>query len=234
MSERGSEGLATVAALFVETNGAYYGLAGVDPWDKERDARLYAGPHPVVAHPPCERWGNFWFGGTHPGSRRYALGDDGGCFEFALAAVRRWGGVLEHPAGSRAWAAFGLNEPPQDGAWIAADWFSGHRGWTCCIDQGAYGHKARKSTWLYAHGADAPSLKWGRAEGEFMWLRAVSKKRMDERGMTTAPAVLPRGECAATPEAFRDLLLSIARTARSSSASPDPAPGLPEIVKRRA
>src|SRR6185437_17018118 len=40
-----------VAALYVEKNGVYYGLPDVDPWDKERDARNYAGPFPVVAHP---------------------------------------------------------------------------------------------------------------------------------------------------------------------------------------
>ena len=45
-----------VAALYVETNGVYYGLPDVDPWDEERDARLYDGPWPVVAHPPCARW----------------------------------------------------------------------------------------------------------------------------------------------------------------------------------
>ena len=49
-----------VAALFVERDGAYYGLPNVDPWDAERDARTYAGPFPVVAHPPCERWGKYW------------------------------------------------------------------------------------------------------------------------------------------------------------------------------
>ena len=27
----------TVAALFVETDGAYFGLSGVDPWDERRD-----------------------------------------------------------------------------------------------------------------------------------------------------------------------------------------------------
>ena len=42
----------TVAALYVEKGGVYYGLPDVDPWDEERDARLYAGPWPVVAHPP--------------------------------------------------------------------------------------------------------------------------------------------------------------------------------------
>jgi hypothetical protein len=33
-----------VAALYVESGGAYYDLPGVDPWDARRDARTYAGP----------------------------------------------------------------------------------------------------------------------------------------------------------------------------------------------
>ena len=92
--------LRQVAALFVATGGSYFGLPGVDPWDVERDARKYRGPHPVVAHPPCQLWVNFAalnfkrYGGEHN-----RPGNDGGCFESALASVRRWGGVLEHPAG---------------------------------------------------------------------------------------------------------------------------------------
>ena len=68
-----------IAALFVETGGCYFDLPGVDPWDKARDARQYSGPHAVVAHPPCERWGRFatWHGGK--------IGDDGSCFAAALA-----------------------------------------------------------------------------------------------------------------------------------------------------
>ncbi len=46
----------TVAALFVDPNGVYAGLEGVEVWDEERDARLYDGPYPVVAHPPCNHW----------------------------------------------------------------------------------------------------------------------------------------------------------------------------------
>lgn len=41
-----------IAALFVETDGCYFGLDGVDPWDEQRDARQYAGPWPVVAQRP--------------------------------------------------------------------------------------------------------------------------------------------------------------------------------------
>lgn len=43
--------LRTIAALFVEPNGPYAGLPGVELWDLSRDARLYDGPYPVVAHP---------------------------------------------------------------------------------------------------------------------------------------------------------------------------------------
>jgi hypothetical protein len=86
----------TVAALYVETDGCYFGLPGVEPWDIGLDARRYEGPHPVVAHPPCQRWGRYW-GGAPRKPHQYELGADEGCFEAALAAVRKWGGVLEHP-----------------------------------------------------------------------------------------------------------------------------------------
>ncbi len=87
-----------IAALFVETNGVYFGLPNVDPWDEKRDARLYAGPHPVVAHPPCQLWTNMaavnWkrYGRDRPAW--YPGGDDGGCFEFALDTIKRVGGVI--------------------------------------------------------------------------------------------------------------------------------------------
>jgi hypothetical protein len=75
--------------------------------------------------------------------RRKIKGDDEGCFAAALAAARKWGGVIEHPWGSHAWARFGLNKPAREGGWITAD-FEG--GWTCCVEQGRYGHYARKPT----------------------------------------------------------------------------------------
>ena len=73
----------TVAALYVETGGCYFGLADVDPWDQARDARAYAGPHPVVAHPPCERWGRFWHGSPRK-PHQFDLGDDGAAFGQVL------------------------------------------------------------------------------------------------------------------------------------------------------
>lgn len=199
-----------VAALFVETGGCYFGLPGVDPWDEARDARSYDGPHPVVAHPPCERWGKYW-GGAPWQTERKTLGDDGGCFAAALAAVRRWGGVLEHPAYSHAWRVHGLLAP-LSGAWQRAD---DEGGWTCLVEQGHYGHLARKETWLYAFGCDLPSLPWGRGQQR---LPAYAVKKYGPRKasrigmMATLSSRDPRR--AATPIAFRDLLLSIARTAQ--------------------
>lgn len=50
-----------IAALYVDPNGVYSGLPDVEVWDEARDARTYAGPWLVVAHPPCARWGSLAF-----------------------------------------------------------------------------------------------------------------------------------------------------------------------------
>lgn len=98
-----------IAALYVEKGGVYYGLPDVDPWDEERDARLYDERFPVVAHPPCNRWSTL---AAQVETRYgYKQGEDGGCFEAALRAVQRCGGVIEHPAHSSAWSHFGLPRP---------------------------------------------------------------------------------------------------------------------------
>lgn len=205
-----------VAALYVESGGCYFCLPGVDVWDRGRDARLYGGPYPVVAHPPCQRWGKLWAGQPlhikRTGERK-VKGDDGGCFAAALASARRWGGVIEHPWGSHAWAHFGLNKPSRSGGWISAD-FEG--GWTCCVEQGRYGHYARKPTLLLAYHVDLPELDWGIGELrldpaviERMGLKRA--KRLGEvgsrgGGRDSTPRI-------GTPAPFRDLLISIARTA---------------------
>lgn len=204
-----------IAALYVQDGGCYFGLPGVDPWPESRDARKYNGPWPVVAHPPCERWGRYWFGGPtiiREGREYLKKGDDGGCFSAALAAVRRWGGVIEHPEGSHAWAAHDLMPPPRCGGWNVADW---QGGWTCCVEQGAYGHRARKATWLYAVGCALPSLAWGPAKGDFLRIDA-GYRNTDERRRAVKTGIcqlLSKRQRASTPEAFRDVLISIARTA---------------------
>jgi hypothetical protein len=144
-----------INALFVESGGPYFNLPGVDPWDITRNAFNCSNGMPAIAHPPCDRWGRYWSGGPSVKVRR-KLGDDKGCFAFALWYVRTFGGVIEHPEASHAWAYFGLRKPPKSGGWIKADEFGG---FTCCVEQGHYGHKARKATWLYINGFPTPELK---------------------------------------------------------------------------
>ena len=205
-------GLPHVAALYVLDCGPYFGLPGVDPWSESKDARLYAGPWPVVAHPPCARWGRYWSGGpSHHG--KYKLGDDDGCFAAALASVRRWGGVLEHPEASHAWHRHHIVAPPRSVGWVRGGLWDD--GWTCCVEQGHYGHPARKATWLYAVGCELPDLKWG-SSGQRLRLddgfhTAAERRRAVRTGIAQRLSKRQRAE---TPLEFRDLLLSIARTVR--------------------
>lgn len=197
----------TIAALFVERAGVYYdpALSDVDPWDEARDARLYTGPWPVVAHPPCARWCRL--AGLVEARWKHRRGEDGGAFAAALASVRAYGGVLEHPAYSDAWAAFQLPIPSRSGGWQRG--ICG--GWSAHVEQGRYGHPAKKATWLYAVGCELPSLRWGyrhdaRSEALVSW--CGNHLRADE----TRPRV---GKAAAsrTPIEFRDVLLGMARSA---------------------
>lgn len=202
-----------IAALFVEPCGVYFGNPDVDPWDKDRDARLYRGPHPVVAHPPCERWGRYWSGGPSARERKI-LGDDRGCFTAAIRAVRTWGGVLEHPEASHAWFTYGIDAPPKSGGWIPC--VTG--GWTCCVEQGHYGHPARKATWLYYVGDVAPpELIWGPSNGKRLDEGFHSREER-EAARAAGRKPIPRlstAENLATPIAFRDVLLSMARSVRN-------------------
>lgn len=201
-----------VAALYVDTEGVYAGQVDVEPWDEARDARRYKGPYPVVAHPPCQRWGRFWHGSTRK-PHQFKLGDDGGCFAAALSSARRWGGVIEHPAESRAWETFGLPVPVKGAGWSESDEFGGR---SCYVEQCHYGHPARKATYLYAVGIDFEvQLIWART-------RAVVPQWMIERyGEQKARKIgvvaMMGGKDKvknrnATPLRFRDQLLLLARS----------------------
>lgn len=203
-----------IAALYVDSAGVYAGVPDVDMWDEARDARLYTGPWAVISHPPCQRWGRFWHGSTRR-PHQFKLGDDGGCFAAALAAVRRWGGVLEHPADSHAWAAHGLPAPVRHAGWLRCR--DGFDSATCYVEQGHYGHIARKPTWLYACRVDLPELNWTRCEQR---LHPVAVERHGyEKARRIGMVAMIGGKDKtrirnATPPEFRDLLVSMARTVR--------------------
>lgn len=193
--------LIEVAALFCDPKGPYPTLPLVDAWDESRDARKYGRGLPVVAHPPCHLWVNFAalnfkrYGGEHN-----RPGNDGGCFKAALRAVRECGGVLEHPASSNAWAAFDLRRPLRLGWNRVSDWE-----WVCEVWQSAYGHAARKRTWLLYHSLHRHSpceLDWTRAPGmaQIGWF-------------DRAKPTLSKKESSRTPRAFAEVLVGLARRA---------------------
>jgi hypothetical protein len=174
---------APVVALFVEPRGAYFDLATrglCDPWPADRDARAYAGPRPVVAHPPCGPWSKL---------RGLCTVQDPSCAPSAVDSVRRFGGVLEHPAESRLWSAgLGLPRPGEP-----ADGFGG---WTVEVDQARFGHASRKRTWLYLVRTEAP----------------VFPGPVADPGQTVGR--MHRREASATPPRFALFLLELARTVR--------------------
>lgn len=194
----------TVAALYVDPRGPYPKMPDVDYWDEARDARNYDGPYPVVAHPPCQLWVNFAalnysrYRGAHN-----RPGNDLGCFAAALDCVNRFGGVLEHPAGSNAWKRFGLAPPPAHG------WHASGDGWTCEVWQSAYGHKARKRTWLYFAGETLPlHPNYARAPGTHQcgWFDRIKP-------------TLSKAEASRTPPRFAEWLVTLARASRASEAA---------------
>lgn len=189
----------SIAALFVQGDGCYSAGFRFDPWPESRDARLYDGDLPVIAHPPCQLWGKMarvnysrW-GGEHN-----RPGNDGGCFASALASVNRCGGVLEHPAGSYAWPAHGLVAPTR-GQWVQSG-----LGWVCEVWQSAYGHKAAKATWLYYVGPRPFDLDWSREKGTHQI------GFQDRRGKERNKPTLSKREANATPKLFMEELVRLA------------------------
>ena len=189
-----------ISALFVQENGCYWNKENIDAWDIKRDARLYDLNNPVIAHPPCQLWGALAFvnykrwGGEHNKPE-----NDGGCFESALNSVNRCGGVLEHPAKSRAFEKYGLKKP------IGTGWKKSGIGYVCEVWQSAYGHKANKATWLYYVGNKPPfELNWNRQKGSHQ------VGFHDQRGKEKNKPTLSKKEANATPLEFRDMLIKLA------------------------
>lgn len=130
--------LVDVAVLFARRDSHYKELLGIDVYDIERDARTYDGPFPVVAHPPCRAWCRLRkFARPRPDERNLA--------RLAVALVREFGGVLEHPAGSLLWSAQALPRPGSRDAF---------GGWTLPAPQKWWGHRAEKNTWFYVVGCE--------------------------------------------------------------------------------
>jgi hypothetical protein len=187
--------LRTVAALYIDPRGPYPKLPGVDCWDETRDARLYAGPHSVVAHPPCGPWGRL---------KHLYRGDEHDCALIAQQQVRAHGGVLEHPAHSDLWKACALLLPGD------SDLLGG---FTLEVDQCAWGHVARKRTWLYFCGIDRTAVIPRAGSTPTHWVSGFMKagsKGKPPPGIKICSSTQRRR----TPIAFAEWLVALARLAQ--------------------
>lgn len=210
-----------VQALFVDDSphGIYPKLLGQENcWGltNKRDARLYVGPDPIVAHPSCNLWVNFaavnYARSLKEPNRRKVLpawypgGNDEGCFYSAMWSALCYGGVVEHPAYSHAWAHYGL-APPNPHRWTKEHIQIGtspRTYWSCEVYQSTYGNLCQKKTWLIYCGKQPPfELDWSKTPathqvGWFDRLRPTVSKR----------------EASATPLAFAETLIALAKWSR--------------------
>ncbi len=193
-----------VAVLFARSDSIYKSFSECDVWDAERDALTWPGGAPVVAHPPCRLWGRLFALSTAPETER-ATGF------FAVEAVRRWGGVLEHPAHSKLWKAAGLPKPGMVDKW---------GGWTLSAPQFWWGHRAYKRTWFYICGvspAGVPPVPLVLGDAEFRIGGPPSTWRKAQ-GWKELPCVTKR-EREATPPALARWLVDLAHRARMPAAA---------------
>lgn len=179
-----------VAALFLLRNSIYQSLPGVECYDRKRDALTFSGGMPLVAHPPCRLWGRLrHFSTADPKEKDLAL--------WTVDMIRRWGGVLEHPCGSKLWEHRTLPHPGQG--------LDSHQGYSLSLDQYWFGHRAPKRTWLYICGVRRRDLPR-------MPIRlGPARHLVTTSGPYRSGIEITRRERSATPPAFAEWLVEVAR-----------------------
>jgi hypothetical protein len=184
-----------VAVLFARSDSVYKTMPGTDVYDIDRDARTYAGSSPVVAHPPCRAWGRL----SHMAKPRP---DEKDLARWAVAQVRRFGGVLEHPSGSKLWDDQQLPRPGQRDS---------YGGWTMPVHQHWFGHKAEKSTLLYICGvepSDVPAIPLRLGRPEYVIASSLHRNKK----ATWARPEVPDAEREHTPPEMAEWLVTVARS----------------------
>ena len=128
---------------FVADNSYYRLLPNLDLFDLRRNALSTVSNAPAIYHPPCRSWGRLrQFAKTPSGEHWLAV--------WAILRIWRYGGVLEHPAGSKLWSFMNLARPGQ-----RSDF---HGGFSVSLNQSWFGYPAKKNTWLYVVGCDISDL----------------------------------------------------------------------------
>ena len=179
-----------VSALFVLEDSIYKNL-GIDCYDINRNALSFPLTNPVIAHPPCRSWGKLsHFCNYDHKEHQLAL--------WAIRVIRRCGGVLEHPATSRLFKYY-LPSPGHTDI---------YGGFSFCVDQFWFGHKARKKTLLYVCGCNPTDIP--RYNLSFDSVLYVCGRNHNLNKSTIRKKEISRKERSQTPVDFARYLISIA------------------------
>ena len=130
-----------ISVLYVREDTKYKNY-NVDCWDVKRNAFNYTGSNVIIAHPPCRAFSKLKAFSKHPPVEK----------EFAYRSIdliRKNGGILEHPRHSSLWKEKELPKPGLKDAF---------GGFTICVNQSWFGHKAEKNTFLYICGIELCNL----------------------------------------------------------------------------
>lgn len=124
--------------LFAQVQSTYKEL-NCDVYDIERNALTCTRLEAAIYHPPCRTWGRLyklsnWVAGEH------------WLAVWSVVRIWKYGGVLEHPAGSKLWKLMRLPLP------VSGTDIRG--GFSISIDQFWFGHKCKKNTWIYIKGCE--------------------------------------------------------------------------------
>ena len=114
------------------------------------------------------------------------------------------------PPCSQAWSYFGIKRPARGFGWTLADKVGGY---TCYVEQGHYGHFARKPTWLYVARATLSELRWEKLPQRIhpVALAKHGYEKARRIGMMAMVGGKDKTKIRnATPIEFRDLLIGIA------------------------
>ena len=179
---------------FVADNSYYRLLPGLDLFDLRRNALSTVSNAPAIYHPPCRSWGRL---------RQFAKTPSGEHWLAVWAVLRMWryGGVLEHPAGSKLWSLMGLAYPGRG--------YDLHGGFSVSLNQSWFGYPAKKNTWLYVVGceiSDLPEMP--------LCFNAISKTVSGSKNRNVLKE-LSHSERSRTTLQFNEYLVSVLNTIKS-------------------
>jgi hypothetical protein len=179
-----------ITVLFVRKDSIYKKL-GVDCWDIERDARLWQGGNPVIAHPPCRAWGQLaHLAKPRPDEKELAI--------WSIDQIRKNGGVLEHPRASKLWKH--MNLP-------VGQMIDEYGGFSICVNQSWFGHSCEKKTMLYICGCSPSDLPSYPVSFDLVLFTVGTNKKTKD---CNRKKECPKKHREATPLSFAQWLIEVA------------------------